>query len=592
MDGPSEREDKEDLGANIRKIKKVREIIQLLAKTSSQMKIFSSDHTNIQRFADELYRKINSYLDKHWKLEIGIEEFAFTFQGKAIYKDDQIKKSLPFLFFKDGVQALFFYKNLDEDEFFNFLEIIKRESALPAEESDIVISLWEKDFTNIRYAASDEFLESKIGVGMEPLEYQVNRAVLTTGKIELIPQDRDALERMSAPSASPPGQQESPGDTMAEISEVDISSLGQTLSDTEIDALEEMLEANRRITAEDELIALIMEMLYLEKRQKSFSETILALDRSHEDLLQKQNYSRASNLLSLAIELKDNLAAQSDRRHDILKGFLEKIRSDDAIARLQMHIQKGEIKDTFALLEYLRIIGPKSIPVISQLYDIEKNPQARTALLNILEELGNQDLPALMAIAKDDRPSFTNTIIKLLSESEDRKAIQHLATFIKYKNKSIKSEAIKALGKENDETANRILLAFLKDDEEEFRILAAQNLLHIRDDSVKSHIINTVRDKNFRKKSAEEMRAFIELLGRTQTGESLAFLKSFIKKPGLFSGTKMKNIRLQAVSSLEHNGTPEAVSILKECTNAHSKVIRDACEQSLQRLSESTPQHL
>jgi HEAT repeat protein len=588
MISPSKTEKKEDLGADIRKTKKVREIVQLLAKTSSQMKIFASDHSNIQKFADELYGKMNDYLEKHWKLEIGVKEFEFTFQEKSIYTDDQIKRSLPFLFFKDGVQALFFYKGLGKEEFVNFLDIIKRESALPAEESDIVISLWEKDFTNIRYAASDEFLESKIGVGMESLEYRVDLASLTTGKIELTPADKEALARITGSGTAASDSNNRTREASAEITEEDITAFSHSLSDEEIEVLEEMLDSNRRITVEDELIALIMEMLYLEEREEPFAETIKALGQCHDELLEKGNYSRAKELLYLVLELKNTLTSKSDPRVNAMDSFLERIKNDEAIARLQKNVQEEDISNTRALLEYLRILGSVSIPVISQLYDLEYSPQIRTDMINILKELGTEDTLSLMRIAQDDKPGITKAIISVVSDSDDRRAIQHLAAFINYKNKSIKFEAIRALGKHNDETANRILMAFLKDEEEEIRVLAAQNLAYVRDDSVATHIIDTVKDKNFRKKSTEEIRAFIELLGRIKTEQSRSILRTFLKKPGLFAGTKMTDISLQAISSLERMGTKESTKILEEGTRFHNKTIKEACKNSLQRLSNRT----
>jgi HEAT repeat protein len=582
---PIKTEKKEDLGADIRRTKKVREIVQLLAKTSSQMKIFASDHSNIQKFAEELYGKMNIYLEEHWKLEIGVNEFEFTFQEKSIYKDNQIKRSLPFLFFKDGIQTLFFYKGLGKEEFMNFLDIIKHESALPAEESDIVISLWEKDFTNIRYAASDAFLESKIGAGMEPLEYRVEPASLTTGKIELTPVDKEALSRITGGDNSVSGSEPGTEEVSAEITEEDITAFSHSLSKEEIEALDEMLDSNRRITTEDELIALVMEMLYLEEREEPFVDTIKALIQCHENLLEKGNYSRAEELLYLALELKNNLSEKSDKRVDAINSFFERIKGEEAIARLQKNVQEEDVSDAKALLKYLQILGTVSIPVISQLYDFERSPQLRADMLNTLKELGAEDMLTLMQIAQEDRPSITNTIISVLCDSDDRRAIQHLVAFINYKNKSIKSEAIKALGKHDDGTANRILMAFLKDEDEEIRVLAAQNLVYVRDNSVAAHITDTMRDKTFMKKNPKEIRAFIELLGRTQTEDSRSILRNYLKKPGLFTGTKMKDIRLQAIFSLESMGTKESAAILEEGTRVHNKAVKDACKDSLKRLS-------
>jgi hypothetical protein len=528
---------------------------------------------------------MHDYLEKHWKLEIGVQEFEFTFEEKSIYKDDQIKKSLPFLFFKDGIQALFFYKGLDKEEFVNFLDIIKFESSLPAEESDIVISLWEKDFTNIRYLASDDFLESKIGVGMEPLEYRVEPVSLTTGKIELTPVDKEALTRITGSNDTSPGSNSGTADPYTDITEEDIAVFNHSLSDEEVELLDEMLDSDRRITAEDELIALIMEMLYLEEREEPFTETIKALNKCHDELLEKGNYSRANELLYLVLELKNNLTTRSGPGTNAIESFFERIKSDEAMAHLQKNVQEKDTSDVKTLLEYLRILGTVSIPVISQLYDLERSPQLRTDMLRILKELGTEDMPRLMQIAQEDRPSITKTIISVLGDSDDRRAIQHLAAFINYKNKSIKTEAIRALGKFNDETANRILMAFLKDENEEIRVWAANNLVYISDNVVATQIIDTVKDKNFRKKSTEEIRAFIELLGRTQTEDSRSLLRTFINKHGSFTGTKMKDIRLQAVFSLEKMGTKEATAILEEGSRFHNKIVKEACKESLQRLS-------
>jgi len=166
-----------------------------MAITFSQMKIFSSEHKNVKKFTEQLYQKLKDFLKKYWKLEISIQEFSFYLEGNEIYTDKQINHSLPFLFYKDGMRMLFFYKNLQKDEFIDFLEIIKFNSSLPAEESDIVSSFWEHDFANIRYFAPDDYLESKIGTGMEILDYQVDKTELFSGKIELLPEDKQALSQ-------------------------------------------------------------------------------------------------------------------------------------------------------------------------------------------------------------------------------------------------------------------------------------------------------------------------------------------------------------------------------------------------------------
>lgn len=179
---PGSNDDSSSLLFPQQKINTVKEILHQLTKTFSQLKIFSSDHPNIKKFTDLLYSKLHLFLVKHWKLQLGVEEFSFTFEEKPVFTETQINKSLPFLFYKDGIRMLFFYQGLKKEELIDFLEIIKKNSSLPAEESDVVISLWEKDLANIRYYAPYEFLETKIGEEREILTYQVDKKNLIEEK--------------------------------------------------------------------------------------------------------------------------------------------------------------------------------------------------------------------------------------------------------------------------------------------------------------------------------------------------------------------------------------------------------------------------
>ena len=161
---------------------------------------------------------------------------------------------------------------------------------------------------------------------------------------------------------------------------------------------------------------------------------------------------------------------------------------------------------------------------------------------------------------------------------------KYLAAIILY-NRNIKEEAIKALGTYVDITANKILLAFLKDDDVEMRIRAAQSCQHICDKTLRDHILDTVKSKTFKRKSKEEIQAFLELLGRCQTDQAYQTLRSFLKKTRIIATSTVKQMRLSAVSALESLGTSDARVILEEGTRMHNRSINQACEKSLQNLT-------
>lgn len=111
-------------------VDKVKEILHCLVNAVSAAKIFPSDHQTVSNFLSDLHDRLKRFLDENWKLELGIEEHAFTFGEKKVYEDPHPVKSLPFFFFKDGMQMLYFYKGVEKEELKGFLETIKKVAQL------------------------------------------------------------------------------------------------------------------------------------------------------------------------------------------------------------------------------------------------------------------------------------------------------------------------------------------------------------------------------------------------------------------------------------------------------------------------------
>lgn len=582
---PIDQEFQDDIQPDEETLEKIKEILHLMAITSTQMKIFSSEHANVKKFADDLYEKTNKFLDENWKLELGIEEFSFTYQGKTVYTESQISKSLPFLFFKDGMQILFFYKGLKKEEFQEFLEILRMISSLPPEESDIVISLWERDFANIRYYAPDEFLETKIGVGMEPVKYRLDKNDLSTGTIELAPEDKSALSQNDLSLETYKKTAEKPEDLIEKGEEFSPVAQSISLNDEEAKTLELMLRSNRKISSEDELLSLLIEMLYLEERPEQFNITLNALAHFQKDLLLKGDFSRALQLFILTLELKESLPPQFDEEAKLLENFLKDLSNSNSLASIKKVSQSGQVSDLKSFFNYLKLLGPEAIHLVGDLYEDSKDPGFRINALDYFKELGQKNIAALMDIVHDNRPALATEIISLSSAFNDKRTIHYLANFISYKNKTIKFEAVKALGKFGDKAANTILMGFLADKDEGLRILAAQELQPSGDSSILDRIKQLVLNKKFIKKRRMEKKALLELLGRSQTEEACDMLRNIMKKISIFSLPKRIETSLCAVSALEVMQTPEAHKALDEGVHMHNKKISQACKYALKKIS-------
>ena len=348
-------------------IRDVAEIIRLLSKTISTIKIFLEDHTTVKSHIAELWAKLNVFLEINQTLDIDIQEYSFTYKNKLVFQDKKTIKSLPFLLYKDGMQTLSFYKGVKKEELQGFMEIIKNIYELPPEESDIVNLLWEKDFANIRYFAPDEFLETKIGIGKKPAEILVDKDTLFSGSIELFPEDQAELQT----AAAEPDIFEHADSEEEELWE-DSEFLDQTptLTEQENRILEAMLTANRQVYPEDELVLLITEMLNLEGDSERFKAILEAMTHVHKDLVQKGDFNRAYQLLSNAMEIKIIASYESGFKESLVHGFLHKLKTSEIEGLIKKPLIEDKVTDFRLLFAYLDLLlESDALTLLGELYE-------------------------------------------------------------------------------------------------------------------------------------------------------------------------------------------------------------------------------
>jgi len=237
-----------------------------------------------------------------------------------------------------------------------------------------------------------------------------------------------------------------------------------------------------------------------------------------------------------------------------------------------------------ALLAFFKLLGPMTLPTAAGLYESLATAEARAQILAFLKDMAGGDPNLIVSLANDARPALSMEIIGLLLRMPGNKGINSLLTFVMFKNRDIKLEVIHSLGDIKSEAANRILMGFLNDPDEDVRIQAAMKLDPSEEKSRIEHIIHEAAAPGFGKKSLKEKEAILSFLGRTRSGEALAFLVSAVEKTSLWPSTKNLEMRLAAVQGLESMATPEAVSALESAGRLRGKKVRQAAEDALARI--------
>lgn len=566
-------------------LKKSKEVIKRLGNAFSSMKIYPPENPAVKKSIETFTEKIKEFLDEYEHLDITVEEFDLSYKGEKVFQDEEKMKSLPFLLFKDGMRELSFHKGIDEREIQDFLETVKADSDLPPDDSDVVNSLWMKNFAHIRFFALDEFLNTKIGNESEEADFKCDKEAFSKGEVNLTTNDKIDLYKRSVALGLHLNNHRGKKESKEEISE-DMALPWQNLAvnESEIPEIESMLSESRVKSRLSELINLLFEILFLEERHDRFSATLNVLNQCYKEVVHKSDFSEAFLLLNHVQELKEMLSSQFKEKEKLLEKFLKKEKEEYSLTRLKKLYLDRRIDDFDSFFQYLRLLGPDTLPLVGEIWDHSENPLIRLKASDFLQEIGKNDIPALVYLAKDSRVSLSKEVIAILGKIGGKEVTHHLENFVDHSNKTIKLETIQSLKKIADEASNKILVKFLHDEEEEVRAMAALSLKYFGDNEISGTVVQLAKNKDFNKRSRVEKKALLNFLAKTKNSEICSLLQSHLKKWSILSRAKQNETRLCAVSALEAMATPGAVEALKGGAKLRNKKIRGACNLSLRKI--------
>lgn len=444
-------------------LSKVRDFLVALAGVAAGLKILPLEHASLASGKEEAWNRLRELLDLHWEIDLSLEPTAFLFEDVVAYAEANLSKSLPHAFFEDGLRRLSFRRGLDREEFEEFLGVLRRAAELAPDESDIAALLWERDFADIGFVDSDEYLEAKIGaIDRRPWEKLPDPASLAQGRIDLRPEDVQAIVRHRAGGAAAVGEgasaygREHAGET-------------EPLSREEALFLETALGAERSTPAESSFLDLFFELLCLEDRPSALASMLQFADKHHQELIRRDDYRHAGRLLSRLDDLQAHCAEGGPVKAQDLERVARRIKDGVSLASLKEAALAGRVDDPAAFFAYLGGIGPQALPLAADLFEEMQDGVFRSEAFSFLADAGARDIEVLAGLARDARPLLSKAVIQMLGKSGDRRAMTYLARFRDSANRAIRLEAARTLAGNGSELAAKILKSFLADPDPEVR---------------------------------------------------------------------------------------------------------------------------
>jgi len=560
-----------------------RDLMSTFVKTVKAYRLYPAENPSLAEFQGQLLRKFQSFLKKYHSFVFQIGEYEFSFRERILYENKDLKTSLAFRLYKDGLRELRFMEGLEAWEVQGLIDILKRIEHINQLEDDGVTMMWEADFAHISFLATDPFLEEtpitipenveefRKRLIFEPLAHQVDQDYRVREGEE---EDEEAMGVDEIPDKILYGRAGSPPPSAATYQGV------YSLTPEELERLKKEVEAETDPTSVFNVIDILFEILALEKELEPYQDAVKVLTKLLDALLTVGEFQKASDLLT-RMNIILNTYQLKDWQVKLIQQLIESAGEPQRIERIGKILEKGMRLEE--VNSYLVLLKPNSIsPLINVLGELS-NSRARRMLCDALCEIGKDNIEMISPFINDHRWYVVRNITYILARIGKEQSLPYIQKALKHTEIRVKREAIQALGIIGGSKAFGLLVQGLADGDVRIRSMAALNLAKVGKKASLPYLLEVVQSKEFPKKEQAEIKAFFDAIGMAGSNEANKVLEKLLEKRSWFGDGKWAEIRQGAASALALIGTPEAKSILQSGIDSEDSRIRQACMQAKER---------
>jgi hypothetical protein len=532
-------------------VKSTRALIQTFLQTVKGYRLYEANHPILSKFMDRLKKDFDRYFDEFDSFSLLIGEHRLYYQGKVVYESQDVKESLAFLFFKDGIREIRFLKGLGFREVVAFLDVVRKGDSINRLEDDLVTLLWEKDFSHIIFTTVDEFLEE--GASFVPAtEEDLLKGLEYRGSSE--EGFKGSGDQREIGGVDAPG--------MEGLKQVMDLSPGQSLVQAcQLNPVE-LEKINREVQQEQQpeyvfvLIDNLIEiLLHLGEDIEAYENMISYFERTIESLLQQKEVGKAVTILKSLNDTVESIALK-DQQIFAIRRILETSSSPRHIQLLgEVMKSNGEVESE-SILKYLRLLTKQAIDPLCLLLGALESGKWRKVVCDLLTELSQQDIQPLSKYLFDHNSFLVCHILYVLGKIGHPSTVKYLGSLVAHQDPKVREETLQALSKFGDK-GRSLVQKFLKDPLAEIRAKASLLFAKMAKGDAVNPLLEIILSQDFYKRDYNEKASFFRALCETGSKEAIPTLKKIAQKRKWLQRAKWNEMRLCATSTLKMMETGE-----------------------------------
>ncbi len=552
------------------------DLIRSLLKAIKAFKLYESNNPMLSRQLEELTTKFKDHLDRYQTLNLRVGEYKLFFNEKPVYENNDMKESLAFLLYKDGVREIRFLKGLEDREISDFLDVLRRNEQASRLEDDIVTLLWEKEFAHISYFATDEFMESNavhVPVNYDEVQAGLEFSPAVEGETGATSGQESAEAEMVLPLAEmlpePIGDQR---ETFARYFQPTAE---------EVELINRLIDRETDIKFVSTLVDNLIEiLLHLGEDLEPYENMVTFFDRALEFLVLKGEFKTAGDILKNLREIFDSMALKDNQIYAINRIF-EGAGSPRIIELTAETLKHEGFFDLNASYDYFNLLPKSAIEPLCNMLGQLESPQARKLIAEIIGRKVKGDLEILVPFLNDKKWTVVCYVITIIANSGDRNTIKYLAQTINHPDERVRRTALKALSQYGGKEIKAPLIKMLNDESQYIRSQVVIQLARSSKHEALRPILSIIQSEPFLDRDFSEKAAFFRAIGEIRSDESLPVLRKILEKKSWFKKPKQDELQVCAIGALRMIGTEASKKILETGKQSKNRAVRRACLQAL-----------
>jgi hypothetical protein len=528
-------------------VKSARALIQTFLQAVKGYRLYDAKHPLLSKFSERITNDFEQYFSEFDSFTLQVGERQFFFRGEVVYETQDAKESLAFLFFKDGIREIQFFKGLEFIEIFDFLNILRKSEHVNRLEDDLVTLLWEKDFSHIAITTVDDFFE---------------------GSNAFIPRTEEELFKgLESRASTEEDYRAKASEAETGESQFSVNELKQALNPSPAQSLvqacqlnpDEMMEIGRELQGEQEsdyfydLVRNLVEiLLHLDANMNAYENMISYFGRIIQTLLEKEEVGKVVAILKHLRYTMESIALK-DKQILAINRILETSSDSLHIQLIGKVIKSNEGMNSETVLQYLRLLTKKSIDPLCHLLGELESEKWKKVVTNFLVELSRKDIHTLAKFLSDHNSVLVRQILCILEKVRHPSTVDYLENLVVHKDLKVRELTLHMVIQAG-EKGKDLLQKFLRDPVPTIRIKASLNLARMAKDKAVKPLMEIILSEDFNKRDYEEKATFFKALGETGSKEVIPALKEIAKKRIWFKRRKWEEMRTCATNTLKMMG--------------------------------------